>query len=159
MIHAIPFKVVHPCPHPHSTALSFRHFYHLPLSLSLFSFVALFLRSSRFLFSLFLLHFSQFLSPFHAASFFLSFFLAYSLTYIYICTRARTQIYAIARIIPLLALFLRVTTQWRCHTLSPSSNQCYCFTVPLLLLFLIIRSVMYRFEKYFKYIATRCIRI
>ena len=25
-----------------------------------------------------------------------------------------------------LVLFLRVTTQWRCHTLSPSSNQRYC---------------------------------
>lgn len=28
--------------------------------------------------------------------------------------------------------FLRVTTQWRCHTLAPSSNQCYCFIVALL---------------------------
>ena len=78
--------------------------------------------------------------------------------YIYM-PRARTQIYAIARIIPLLALFLRVTTQWRCHTLSPSSNQCYCFTVPLLLLFLGTRSVTYRVGKYFKYTATRRTRI
>jgi len=38
------------------------------------------------------------------------------------------------------SLFLRVTTQWRCHTLAPSSNQCYCFIVPLLLLLLDTRK-------------------
>lgn len=143
MIHAIPFKVVHPCPHPHSAAPSFRHFYLLPLSLSLFISVSLFLRSSRSLFYLFLLRFGRFFLRF---TYLRSFFLTFSLIHLhaYICTRARTQIYAIARIIPLLALFLRVTTQWRCHTLSPSSNQCYCFTVSLLLLFLGTTSVMYR---------------
>lgn len=143
MIHAIPFKVVHPCPHPHSTALSFRHFYLLSLSLSLFISISLFIYSSLFLFYPFLLHFSHFfLRPTYFCSFFLSFSLIHLHTYI--CTRARTQIYAITRIIPLLAIFLRVTTQWRCHTLLPSSNQCYCFTVSLLLLFLSTRSVMYR---------------
>jgi len=47
---------------------------------------------------------------------------------------------SLLRITPTGSLFLRVTTQWRCHTLAPSSNQCYCFIVPLLLLLLDTRK-------------------
>lgn len=77
-----------------------------------------------------------------------SFFLVYSVTHIRVCLRlvhTYIQTHAIACIIPLLALFLRVTTQWRCHTLSPiESNQYYCFIVPLLLWLLDGTSVTYR---------------
>lgn len=101
MIHTIPFKVVHPCPHPHSAALSFRHFYRLlTLSPSLFIFVFLFVCSSHSLSSSFLLHFNRFFLSFFPPShfsLFLSsvsfssfFFLIYSLTHAH--ARAHTNI-------------------------------------------------------------------
>lgn len=55
-------------------------------------------------------------------------------------TRTHAHTLTLAYYPPTGSLFLRVTTQWRCHTLAPSSNQCYCFIVPLLLLLLDTRK-------------------
>lgn len=126
-----------------ATSTSFSLF--LPLSLSLFHFCF----SFRILATVLVpLRFFRAFIP--SLSIVPSFFLAYSHTHTHACSGARAymhayKIYAFARIIPLLALFLRVTTQWRCHTLSPiESNQCYCFIIPLLLLLPSKTSITYR---------------
>lgn len=151
MIHAIPFKVVHPCPRPRavppcvtttSTSLRPSPSTQLPLSrarclsLSLcrslfrsFPLLVVFLSSHLLARSL-----TRTLMPAHN-----------SCAHAHITYARNTHTYSmhtrsLSYYPPTGSLFLRVTTQWRCHTLAPSSNQCYCFIVPLLLLLLDTRK-------------------
>lgn len=122
MIHAIPFKVVHPC--PRRTAPRCHH-YHQPPLVPICTGVP-----------------SP--SPPRPVSVLSSLPLARSHAHARTCTRSVTRTDALSLSLsyypPTGSLFLRVTTQWRCHTLAPSSNQCYCFIVPLLLLLLDTRK-------------------
>jgi len=122
MIHAIPFKVVHPCPRPRvvpprraTTSTSLR-----PSS-----------SPARFSLSLSLSLSPSALPPRSRS---LARPCAHTST-----RRTQTRAPSLSRsplsrsyYSPTGSPFLRVTTQWRCHTLAPSSNQCYCFIVALL---------------------------
>lgn len=129
MIHAIPFKVVHPCPRPRAvpprattTTTSRRSFLSIPARSPSCPRARLPLRR---------------LLPFIPPS--------RSRAHARTCTDASLPLslsleLSLSYYPPTGSLFLRVTTQWRCHTLAPSSNQCYCFIVPLLLLLLDTRK-------------------
>jgi len=141
MIHAIPFKVVHPCPRPpYRPALPplppvpvytlyrrrsrrFSRARHPPSS------------SPSFHPSLSLSHTPMRAHTYRASNTRTEY---HTYTHSYICTRSLSL--SLSYYPPTGSLFLRVTTQWRCHTLAPSSNQCYCFIVPLLLLLLDTRK-------------------
>lgn len=147
MIHAIPFKVVHPCPRPRAvpprvatTTTSRRSRPCLfPLLLPqprararAFPFAVSFLSSRP------LAPARSFAHPcahMHARTLAISHLHTHSFS-----VRSLSLSLSLSCYPPTGSLFLRVTTQWRCHTLAPSSNQCYCFIVPLLLLLLDTRK-------------------
>lgn len=124
MIHAIPFKVVHPCPRPRvvpprhaTTSTSLRP----SLSPARLLTHSLFLSPSlRPTFSLALARPCAHTNTHHTQTRILS------------LSHTHSSSLSLSHYPPTGSPFLRVTTQWRCHTLAPSSNQCYCFIVPLL---------------------------